>query len=145
MGVMHSRTVADVTVRLPKTLALSTTVGEARAEFADDHMHMLLLTSNGFLLGTLVPADLLDAERDDELALVYAVLAGRTVPPTVNAEVMRRVLVSSGQRRRAVVDRDGALLGLLCLKQRQSGYCSDADVRARALAVLASHSESSLG
>ena len=53
---MLSGTVADVVVRLPKTLTLTTTVGEARAEFADDHVHMLLLTANGFLLGTLVPA-----------------------------------------------------------------------------------------
>lgn len=141
---MISGTVADVVVRLPKTLPLTTTVGEARAAFVDDHLHMLLLTANGFLLGTLVPADLLDADSDEDLALVYAELAGRTVPPTVSAEVMFRVLVSSHQRRRAVVDRDGHLVGLLCLKQTQTGFCSDADVAERALANLVSESGGSL-
>lgn len=129
---MLSGTVADHLVRLPKTLPLTTTVAEARAEFADDHLHMLLLTSNGFLLGTLVPADLLGADSDDDLALVHAVVSGRTVPPTVNAEVMRRVLVAGGERRRAVVDRDGRLVGLLCLKSSHRGFCSDGDVAERA-------------
>ena len=141
---MLPETVADVVVRRPKTLALTTTVGEARAEFADDHMHMLLLTANGFLLGTLVRGDLVAADSDADLALVYAGLAGRTVPPTVNAEVMRRVLVSSGERRRAVVDRDGHLIGLLCQKRKQTGFCSDADVAERAFASLVSNSERSL-
>ena len=38
-----------------------------------------------------------------------------------------------GTRRLAVVDDDGDLLGLLCLKRTLDGFCSDADVRARAL------------
>lgn len=141
---MLSGTVADHLVRLPKTLPLTTTVAEARAEFSDDHLHMLLLTSNGFLLGTLVPADLLDVDSDDDLALVYASVSGRTVPPTVNAEVMRRVLVSRGERRRAVVDRDGRLVGLLCLKSRLTGYCSDSDVAARAADSLVTTAGGSL-
>ena len=141
---MLSGTVADAVVRQPKTLPLTTTVGEARAEFADDRVHMLLLTADGFLLGTLVPADLLDADDDADLALVYAVTSGRTVPPTVNAEVMRRVLVSRGARRRAVVDRDGRLIGLLCLKSSQTGFCSDADVAGRVPATLVSESGRSL-
>lgn len=132
---MLTGTVADVVVRLPKTLPLTTTVAEARAELDDEHMHMLLLTANGFLLGTLVRSDLASAENDSDLAMVYATLTGRTVPPRVNAEVMRRVLVASGDRRRAVVDREGRLLGLLCLKRRLSGFCSDADAAARARRV----------
>ncbi|GAA4369459.1 hypothetical protein [Nocardioides caricicola] len=127
--------VADNVVRLPKTLPLTTTVAEARAEFADDHMHMLLLTANGFLLGTLVRSDIAETDSDADLALVYSSMEGRTVPPSVNAEVMRRVLVASGDRRRAVVDREGRLVGLLCLKRRMSGFCSDADVAARARRV----------
>ena len=136
--------VADVVVRLPKTLALSTTVGEARAEFADDHIHMLLLTANGFLLGTLVPADLMSADSDGDLALVYAALAGRTLAPTTGAEDARRLLVAGGERRRAVVDADGRLLGLLCLKSRLTGFCSDSDVAARAAETLVSASGGSL-
>ncbi|WP_243058401.1 hypothetical protein [Nocardioides sp. SR21] len=132
---MLTGTVADVVVRLPKTLPLTTTVAEARAELADEHMHMLLLTAGGFLMGTLVRSDLAQVDNDADLALVYSSLSGRTVPPSVNAEVMRRVLVASGDRRRAVVDREGRLLGLLCLKRRLSGFCSDRDVAARARRV----------
>lgn len=133
---MLTGTVADVVVRLPKTLPLTTTVAEARAELADEHVHMLLLTAGGFLMGTIVRADLVDVGSETDLALVHASLAGRTVPPTVNAEVMRRVLVAGGDRRRAVVDREGRLLGLLCLKRRQSGFCSDRDIAARARRVV---------
>jgi len=127
--------VADNVVRQPLTLPLTTTVAEARAEFADDHMHMLLLTANGFLIGTLVRSDIAETDSDADLALVYASMEGRTVPPSVNAEVMRRVLVANGDRRRAVVDREGRLVGLLCLKRRMTGFCSDADIAARAQRV----------
>lgn len=141
---MLSGTVADVVVRLPKTLPLTTTVAEARAELADDHVHMLLLTANGFLIGTLVRADIAEVDSDSDLALVYATLAGRTVSPAVNAEVMRRVLISSGQRRRAVVDRDGHLVGLLCLKHKETGFCTDADVAERAFANLVTSASRSI-
>jgi hypothetical protein len=36
-------------------------------------------------------------------------------------------------RRLAVVDGTGRLVGLLCLKRTLDGFCSDADVRARAV------------
>ena len=52
------RTVGDVVVRLPKTLPPTLTVGQARAAFGDDHVHMLLVTDAGRLLGTLVRGDL---------------------------------------------------------------------------------------
>ncbi len=41
------------------------------------------------------------------------------------------MLLARGRRRLAVVDERGALLGLLCLKRRLTGFCSDADVAAR--------------
>lgn len=130
-------TVLDVVVRLPKTLAATVTVSAARAALEDDHVHMLLLTDDGRLLGTLVRSDLPAAAPgdapDDRPALPYAVLAGRTVRPDLDAEAVRRLLVERGERRRAVVDGSGVLLGLLCLKRRRIGFCSDADVAARRL------------
>jgi hypothetical protein len=42
-------------------------------------------------------------------------------------------MTTTGQRRTAVISADGRLLGLLCLKARGTGFCSDGDVRARAL------------
>ena len=141
---MLSATVGAAALRIPKTHPLTTTVGEARAAFEDAHVHMLLLTANGFLLGTLVRGDLPATAGDGELALVYAVTAGRTVAPSVNAEVMRRVLVARGDRRRAVVSRDGRLLGLLCLKGSATGFCTDADVAERAIERLVTHSRGCL-
>jgi hypothetical protein len=52
--------------------------------------------------------------------------------------------VARGERRRAVIDADGRLLGLLCLKSRLTGFCSDSDVAARAAETLVSASGGSL-
>jgi CBS domain-containing protein len=124
--------VVDVVVRLPKTLGQDATVAEARAAFTDDHVHMLLLTDGGRLVGTLVLGDLVACAADESPASRYATLEGRTVAPHLPAEDARQLLLASGQRRSAVVDESGRLLGLLCLKRRLTGFCSDADVAARA-------------
>ena len=128
---LDGQDVLDVVVRLPKTMGPRATVAEARAAFADDHVHMLLLTEGGRLLGTLVAGDLPGSGADDAPASDYATLEGRTVPPHLPAEEARQLLLSTGQRRRAVVDHSGRLLGLLCLKRRLTGFCSDDDVAAR--------------
>ena len=131
LGPCAATPVLDVVVRLPKTMGPRATVAEARAAFADDHVHMLLLTDKGRLLGTLVPSDLPASGAFDAPASGYATLDGRTVPPHLPAEDARQLLLSTGQRRRAVVDHSGRLLGLLCLKRRLTGFCSDKDVAAR--------------
>lgn len=92
---------------------------------------MLLLTEGGRLLGTLVAGDLPSSGADDDRASTYATLEDRSVPPHFPAEEARQLLLSTGQRRIAVVDHSGRLLGLLCLKQRLTGLCSDNDVAAR--------------
>jgi hypothetical protein len=46
---------------------------------------------------------------------------------------VRHAMTATGRRRAAVTSADGRLLGLLCLKASQVGFCSDTDVRARAL------------
>jgi CBS domain-containing protein len=125
-------TCLDVVVRLPKTLTPDALVGEARAALHDDHVHLLLLTDGGRLVGTLVRDDLPPEAADAAPALPHARLDGRTIGCDVPAEEARQILLRRGQRRSAVVDADGRLLGLLCLKRRLSGFCSDADVAARA-------------
>jgi hypothetical protein len=42
-------------------------------------------------------------------------------------------MTATGRRRAAVTSAGGLLLGLLCLKASRAGFCSDQDVRARAL------------
>ena len=127
-----ARTASDVMVRLPKTLPVDTSVAQARACFTDDHVHMLLLTESGHLMGTLVRDDLRDDLEDDGLVLSHSRLSGRTVPADTPTEQVRARLLAHGQRRLAVVDDEGVLLGLLCLKRRRTGFCSDAEVAARA-------------
>jgi CBS domain-containing protein len=123
---------ADVMVRAPKVHAPSTTVGEVRAEFADGHVHMVLLVEGGRLVGTLVRGDAPETTAAGAPALSFATLTGRTVVPSVRADVVRAEMVAAGVRRLAVVDRDGTLLGLLCLNRHLDGFCSDADVASRA-------------
>ena len=136
------RTVADVVVRHPKTLDAASTVAAARAQLEDEHVHMVLLTRDGVLVGTLVRADLATADGS-ALAVAHATLAGRTIAPTVTAADALRELVGRDERRRAVVDDHGRLVGLLCLKRRRTGFCSDSDVAARR-GVLATSSGGSL-
>ena len=109
---LAGRTVGEVVVRMPKTLPASVSVGVARAALEDDHVHMLLLTDDGRLLGTLVRSDLAAAGDDAAPALGRAVMVGRTIAADVPAQDARQLLVGSGRRRLAVVDHDGRLLGL---------------------------------
>jgi hypothetical protein len=91
-----------------------------------------LITTSGGLLGTLVRADLA-AHGDDAMpALSRSRLAGRTVAVGEPAEQVRLRLIKQAQRRLAVLDKTGMLVGLVCLKRKLTGFCSDADVAARA-------------
>lgn len=125
--------VYDVLLRLPKTVGRSVSVAEARAALRSDHTHMVLITDeDGRLLGTLIGDDLAGGVADAASpALELAVLRGRTISPGTPAHAALREMVELGERRRAVVDVEGRLLGLLCLKRRRNGFCSDADVRSR--------------
>ncbi|GLY17070.1 CBS domain-containing protein [Kineosporia rhizophila] len=130
-GELVGLLVADVLLQRPKTLPAGATVAQARAAFDDDHVHMLLLVeADERLAGTLVRDDLADAAAG--AALAHASLQERTLSASLSAEEARQVLVAAGQRRRAVVDTDGRLVGLLCLKRRLTGFCSDRDVASRA-------------
>jgi CBS domain-containing protein len=125
-------TVKDVMVTAPATMRPTATVADARAFFEDDHVHMALITTRGRLLGTLVRADLADLDDDAVPALSRSRLHGRSVALDEPAEDVRVRLIAHGQRRLAVVDDAGVLAGLLCLKRKLTGFCTDADVGVRA-------------
>jgi CBS domain-containing protein len=125
-------TVKDVMVTAPATMRPTATVADARAFFEDDHVHMALITTSGRLLGILVRADLADLDDLAVPALSRSRLHGRSVALHEPAEDVRVRLIAHGQRRLAVVDDDGVLAGLLCLKRKLTGFCTDADVAARA-------------
>jgi CBS domain-containing protein len=124
-------TVQDVMVTAPKTMLPTATVADAREFFADDHFHMALITRRGQLLGTLVRSDLPELGDDAAPALSRSHLDGRSVALHEPAEDVRVQLIRHGQRRLAVVDDAGLLAGLVCLKRKLTGFCSDADVAER--------------
>src|ERR1700685_514709 len=128
------RTAAEVMVTTPARHPLSATVGEIRDFFGDDHVHAALIVSPaGYLEAVVERDDIAGCQALDAAAAPLGRLAGRTVPAGANAAEVCRAMTTAGRRRAAVTSADGRLLGLLCLKASRAGFCSDQDVRARAL------------
>jgi CBS-domain-containing membrane protein len=125
--------VEDVMVTCPKTLLQDCTVEQVRSFFSDDHVHMALVVDPaGRLLSTLERSDIPEGAPPAAQAVAYGVTRNRTIAPGVPVEAGIAALQAAGRRRLAVVDDDGTLLGLLCLKRSGLGFCSDAGVAARA-------------
>jgi predicted transcriptional regulator len=120
-------------VTTPWTHGHDLTVAGAHEAFTDSHVHMLLLTRDGVLRGTLLRDDLSSATDAAASALDAATLAGRTIGPEHDLQDALELMRRRGTRRLAVVDGTGRLVGLLCLKRTLDGFCSDDDVRARAV------------
>ena len=55
------------------------------------------------------------------------------IGPDVELEQAWQRMLDADRRRLAVVGPDGTLRGLLCLKRTRRGFCSNRDVRSRAL------------
>jgi hypothetical protein len=128
------RTVAEVMLRSPVRHPLSATVGEIQDFFRDDHVHAALIVSPaGYLEAVVERDDIAGCQVPGAAAAPRGGLEGRTVPPGASLAEVRRAMTAAGRRRAAVTSADGGLLGLLCLKASRAGFCSDQDVRARAL------------
>ena len=128
------RTVAEVMLTTPVRHPLSATVGEVREFFRDDHVHAALIVSPaGHLAAVVERDDIAGYHAPDAAAAPLGRLAGRTVPAGADVAGVRRAMTAAGRRRTAVTSADGRLLGLLCLKASRTGFCSEQDVRARAL------------
>jgi CBS domain-containing protein len=127
-------TAGEVMLTTPIRHPLSTTVGEIRDFFRDDHVHAALIVSPAGLLEAIVERDdVADGQASDAAAAPLGRLAGRTVPPGASLAEVHQAMAAAGRRRAAVTSADGRLLGLLCLKASRAGFCSDRDVLARAL------------
>jgi predicted transcriptional regulator len=124
--------VRDVMLRHPKTLSAQSSVDEAHAALCDDHVHMVLLTEGDTLVGTVVRTDLPRTTQESGPVLPWSKLHSRTVKPQATAKSVQELLIERGLRRLAVIDDDGVLLGLMCLKRSKTGFCSDDDVECRA-------------
>jgi hypothetical protein len=128
------RTAAEVMLTTPARHPLSATVGEIRDFFRDDHVHAALIVNPaGYLEAVVERDDIAEYQALDAAAAPLGRLAGRTVLPGASLAEVRRAMTAAGRRRAAVTSADGQLLGLLCLKASRAGFCSDQDVRARAL------------
>jgi CBS domain-containing protein len=128
------RTAAEVMLTTPVRHPLSATVGEIRDFFRDDHVHAALIVSPaGYLEAVVERDDIAGCQALDAAAAPLGRLAGRTVPTGASLAEVRQAMITTGRRRAAVTSADGRLLGLLCLTASRSGFCSDQDVRARAL------------
>lgn len=125
--------VSDAMLTVPKTQAADVALDEIRELFRDDHVRIaLIVTPGGRLVTTLERGDLLAAASSDGRAAELGTLAGRTVLPSDSLAGVTAALLRRHRRRLAVVDEDGRLVGLLCLKRDGTGFCSDAGVLARA-------------
>lgn len=127
-------TAREAMITLPALHPADITVEAAHEALQDPHVHLLLLVEARRLVGTLDRADLEQADHEDQPARELAVLEGRTTSPDVDVAPVGAEMTATGTRRLAVVDADGVLLGLLCLKRSGAGFCSDAGVAARSAA-----------
>lgn len=127
-----ARTVADAMISTARVHSPDTTVAQLRAEFEDGHIHAVVILSGRVLTAVVERADLPAATSDVRPAAAFGSLCDRMVAPDVDLEQTRRHMLRTGRRRLAVVGPDLAYRGLLCLKRDGSGFCSDADVLARA-------------
>jgi hypothetical protein len=127
-------TVADAMVSHPKQLPLAATVGDVRRFFDDDHLHAaLIVTQSGCLAAVVERCDIIGSPApDDARAAPFGHLAGRVLLPEASLRAAWLAMTATGQRRNAVISSDGRPLGLLCLKARHPGFCSDEDVADRA-------------
>jgi CBS domain-containing protein len=113
---------ADLMLRNPKTLAGNASVGEVRNQLANPKVQMVLLADGHAFRGavTAIPADAAPAD----LALDYAVNEPETLPPDASADEAFERTAASHHRRVIVLDGDDNLLGLLCLNQSRTGFCT---------------------
>jgi CBS domain-containing protein len=106
----------------PKTSGPEATVRDMKALFENDKVHAELIVEGDVLLAVVERSDLEQPTGDKTPALSVGRLSGRIVAGDHSLQAAHRWMTGSGRRRLAVVDEDGQLAGLLCLKRdaRQS-------------------------
>jgi CBS-domain-containing membrane protein len=133
LSATGAQRVADAMITRPTTHGIGSSVSDIARFLADDHVHLaLIVTPDGLLVTTIDRADLAAVARPaGQTAAASGRLAGRTVSPSDNLDTVTAWMTQTAQRRAAVVDDSGRLLGLLCMKKTGTGFCSDQDIRQR--------------
>lgn len=122
-------TVAEAMVSIPWTHSAAATVREVADFFVDDHVHAALIVHpTGDLAAVVERDDIAECVTPDALAVEFGQLEGRTVSAGASLPETRLSMIAASRRRAAVINADGLLLGLLCLKASRAGFCSDQDV-----------------
>ncbi|WP_442880747.1 CBS domain-containing protein [Aeromicrobium sp.] len=123
--------VADAMITEVKVFGLDTTVGDVRAFFADEHVHLVVVDDGSRVVTTIERSDIPGECDARSLARGLGTLEGRRVDPDEDLGVVRSHMVEMASRRFVVLDRYEHLVGLLCLKRHGRGFCRDEDVQAR--------------
>ena len=115
--------VRDAMMLEPRPTPASTTLAQAREQFANPHVKLLLVTDEDRFLGTLTRADL-PPEGDGEIGDHVDGNAAR-IGPDAPVEDAVEMLEGTGTNRLPVVDDAGTLLGLVCWDGAGRQFCVD--------------------
>jgi CBS domain-containing protein len=109
-------------LRDPKTLMADASVAEVRELLANPKVQMVLLTDGPAFRGavTEIPADAPPEAR----AADYADTDAEFISPDASDDEAFERASASPTRRVIVLDEDENLLGLLCLNQSRTKFCS---------------------
>jgi hypothetical protein len=120
-AIAGAQVAADLMLRDPKALSGDATVAAVGSVLANPKVQMVLLADGSVFRGavTSLPAD----APADAPALDYADPSPDTIHPDEPATVAFDRANASPHRRVIVLGDDGALLGLLCLNARRTGFC----------------------
>ena len=117
--------VEDVMLRGPRTYTPETTVGEAREEFENPRVRLLLLARGETFLGAITRATVGDdLAADMQLGELAARDAWQVEPRDPVARAVELLDAEQADRLPVVAD-DGTLVGLVCFNRRHGHFCID--------------------
>ena len=121
MTALEGRSVTDVMLSRPKTVAPTTSVAEVRELLANASVQMVLIADGERFCGavTELPAD----ADDDAAALEYADAEPESLSPTATAEEAFARTAAHPSRRVVVLGDDRTLVGLVCLDETRTRFC----------------------
>ena len=114
--------VADLMLRDPKTLTAEASVAEVRQLLANPKVQMILLVEGQAFKGavTHIPAEASPRDR----AVNYVDADAEFISPAASDDEAFERAAASPNRRVIVLDENDNLLGLLCLNQSRTKFCS---------------------